>query len=511
MNNLRRTYWASICAAPCIALAITPLLASAEQDIATRASQAPHATTASVLEQINEGLADVFERVAPAVVVVKITRREKAGPASEMIRRFGFDFFLREPDQENTPGEPREEESKDSLRMPPMPQSEGSGFIFSPDGYILTNYHVVADAVAITVRLKDGREFEAKVVGRDDKTDVAVLKIDADRLTVAKLADSEQVRVGNLACVIGAPYNLDYSFTVGVVSAVGRNNLFQAAYESYIQTDASINPGNSGGPLLDIYGRVIGINTLINGVNRGLGFAIPINMARDVATQLIEHGRVIRPWLGIRIQTLSEKPELRETLEGISEGVVVETIEPDTPAYRSSLLPADVITAIDGEPVETALDLQRKVLEKKVGQTITLKVWRAGKFIEVSVITEELPGEDDEQAATAPDAGKPDQENGSASDQSRPFGLGLKDITPELAKRLDITQTQGVLVMEVEADSPADVAGILPRDVITEVGKRKTPNLSAFREALKTSDPTHGILVFIDRGGEKTYAMLKEE
>ncbi len=497
-------------------------LASILPTVPCRAEPVPQATT-GILEQINNSFAAIFERVAPSVVIVRITRSPQPSLTRDMLRRFGFDFFLRDPNPGTQPNDQGKDDSDSgrtrpgqpdqNLQMPPMPQSEGSGIIFSPDGYILTNNHVIADASSISVRLKDGREFDAEIVGRDDKTDVAVLKIAASGLPAAELADSDAVRVGELACVIGAPYNLDYSFTVGVVSAIGRANLYQAEYENYIQTDASINPGNSGGPLLDIHGRVIGINTLINGVNRGLGFAIPINMAREVAAQLIEHGRVIRPWLGIRIQTLAEKPELRDSLDGIRDGVVVETIEPDTPAYHSSLLPADVVTAIDGIPVKTSQELQRQVLSKKIGQTITLKVWRAGKFLDIKITTGELPDnapESNSETANEPadeDAGVPSAEHES----ERPYGLGVEDLTPELARRLDIELTPGVLVMEVESDSPADLAGIRPRDVITEVGKRKTPDVKAFREALASAETSRGILLFIDRGGEKTYAMLKAD
>lgn len=492
----------------------TPALAFQAPEQSTQSKIA--SPSSGLLEQINSSFADIFERVAPTVVIVKITRKPKAATNREMLRRFGFDFFLRErgigepPDghendeRNGTPGKP-----DGGAQITPMPQSEGSGFIFSANGFILTNNHVIADADAICVRLKDGREFNAKIVGRDEKTDVAVLKIDAEGLPTVDFADSDTVRVGELVFVIGAPYNLDYSFTSGIISAIGRANLYQAEYESYIQTDASINPGNSGGPLLDIHGRVIGINTLINGVNRGLGFAIPINMAREVASQLLANGRVIRPWLGIRIQTLAEKPELRDSLDGIKQGVVVETIEPDTPAYRSNLLPADVITAIDNVPVETSQQLQQQVLSKKIGQTIKLKVWRSGRFQEIPVTTEELPDKSTD-ATPDPSAQEPHEE-ATAPQNERLYGLGVEDITPELAKSLDIPFAEGVLVREVETESPAEIAGILPQDIITEVGKQKTPNVAAFRLAMAEADIKRGILLFINRSGEKTYAMLKAE
>ena len=447
----------------------------------------------SILAELNRGFTSVFEAVAPSVVVIKISKDAPSSARRELLERFGFDFFLREPGERGEDG--GERQPPRGLRLPPVPQSEGSGF--------LTNYHVIQDASEISVMLKDGREFKAEVVGRDDKTDLAVIKIDADNITPARLGDSDAVQVGELACVIGAPYNLDYSFTVGVVSAIGRSNLFQAAYEEYIQTDASINPGNSGGPLVDIEGRVIGINTLINGINRGLGFAIPINMAKNVAGQLVEQGRVIRPWLGIRIQTLSEHPGLKDHLEGIDEGVIVETIEPDTPAYRSELQPADIVTEVDGVAVRTARDLQKEVLAKNIGEEIVLTVWRAGEFRKVGVVTEQLPDAGEPLAAANPSGG------GGEMDSSKAYGLQLQNLTPELAKRMELAVEEGVLVTEIEADSPADIAGILPRDVITEVDSRPVANIAELNEVIARADPSRGILFFLDRGGEKTYAVLK--
>lgn len=458
-----------------------------------------------ILEQINDGFTRVFEDVAPSVVVIKVSKDAGVRGRADMLRQFGFDFFLREPDEPGGDGREEPDAGRRGLRMPPVPQSEGSGILFREDGHILTNNHVIEGADSIRVRLKDGREFGARVIGRDDKTDLAVIKIEGQGFPAARLGDSDRVRVGELACVIGAPYNLDYSFTVGVVSAIGRSNLFQAVYEEYIQTDASINPGNSGGPLVNIRGEVIGINTLINGINRGLGFAIPINMAREVAGQLIEKGRVVRPWLGIRIQTLSERPGLREHLEGIDTGVIVETIEPDTPAYDSDLQPADIVTAVDGEPVETARDLQKAILAKAIGQRIELTVWRDGEYRTVAVTTGELPGSDD-MAAGAPSGGR----DGQAGD-ARSYGLQLQNVTPELAERMELGVSDGVLVTEIEADSPADVAGILPRDVITEVDSRPVGTVAEVNEVLGASDPARGILFFIDRGGEKTYAVLKAD
>ncbi|HJX24964.1 MAG TPA: trypsin-like peptidase domain-containing protein, partial [Chthoniobacterales bacterium] len=253
-----------------------------------------------VVHQLNNAFAKVFEIVAPSVVIIEISKKSDGAEGS------AFDdlFFQGPPDENNPHG---------NLRRPQPVQSEGSGFIVRPDGYIFTNFHVVEGADKISVKLKDGREFSAKTVGTDEKTDIAVIKIDAKDLPVVQLGDSDAVRVGQFAFAIGAPFKLDYTFTYGVVSGKGRNKLIPTggySISDYIQTDASINPGNSGGPLCDIDGKVIGMNTLINGLNRGLGFAIPSNMAKEIGGELIAGHKIIRPWLGIRIETLGDDPSI---------------------------------------------------------------------------------------------------------------------------------------------------------------------------------------------------------
>ncbi len=302
-------------------------------------------------------------------------------------------------------------------------QSEGSGFIVRADGYILTNNHVVEGADQIDVKLKDGREFKAKLVGTDEKTDVAVIKIDAKDLPVAQLGDSDAVRVGQFAFAIGAPFKLDYTFTYGVISGKGRSKLISNggySISDYLQTDASINPGNSGGPLCDIDGKVVGMNTLINGLNRGLGFAIPSNLVNEIGQQLIAGQRIIRPWLGIRIETLGDDPSIRDLFKGLDKGVVVRTIEADAPAYKSDLRPFDVITQVDGAPVVTDTQLQREVLKKKIGQNVELTVWRKGQSLKIPITTGELPGEIG-RASNVPDALAA---KAGGHEQVRPAGAG---------------------------------------------------------------------------------------
>src|SRR5919201_5592441 len=265
-----------------------------------------------VVHALNNAFAKVFEMVAPSVVIIEISKKGESDAASLE------DLFFQGPPDENRP-------RRNPRSLPPV-QSEGSGFIVRPDGYIFTNFHVIEAADKIDVKLHDGREFPAKVVGTDEKTDVAVIKIDAKDLPAAQLGDSDAVRVGQFAFAIGAPFKLDYTFTYGVVSGKGRSKLFTTggySISDYLQTDASINPGNSGGPLCDIDGKVIGMNTLINGMNRGVGLAIPINMANAIGAELIAGKKIMRPWLGIEIRTLSDFAAVRELLQGVDKGVVV--------------------------------------------------------------------------------------------------------------------------------------------------------------------------------------------
>ena len=442
-----------------------------------------------VVHQLNNAFMKVFEVVAPAVVVIETSkeRDENESPSLEDL------LFQNQPNNQRR-----------NQRTQPA-QSEGSGFIVRADGHIFTNYHVVEGADKINVKLKDGREFQAKLIGTDEKTDIAVIKIDATNLPVAQFANSDDVRVGQFAFAIGAPFRLDYTFTYGVISGKGRSRLISNAGYSitdYIQTDASINPGNSGGPLCDIDGKVVGMNTLINGLNRGLGFAIPINLANEIGQQLIAGQRIMRPWLGIRIETLGEDQSIRDLFKGLDKGVVVRTIEADAPAYKSDLRPFDVITHVDGAPVTTDTQLQREVLKKKIGQPVDLTVWRKGQTIKVPITTGELPGEIG-RASNVPATPQPKPEDGNK------FGLQVQDLNKEVAERLRLEVQEGVIVTDVADNSLASAQGIEREDVITEVDGKKVTNVQSFREALQKADPRKGILLDLDRKGSKTFAVLK--
>lgn len=445
---------------------------------------------------LGKTFADIAEKAGPAVVVITAVRgseRAEEGAPSPGEPGDPNDFYF--GPQPRLPTPPRE------------PESQGSGFIVRPDGYIYTNHHVIQGAEKIKVRLKDGRTFDARVIGTpDDKTDVAVIKIDAVGLPVVELGNSDAIRPGEWTIAIGAPFNLDYSVTVGVLSGKVRDRIGATIYEEYLQTQATINPGNSGGPLLDIDGRVIGINTLIrtrpgfNFYNANVGFAIPINLARKVGELLITKGKVERPWLGIDIRSVSEANEMGNYLKGVDKGVLIMAIRPDTPAYKSGLKPGDVIAAIDGIPVNTARELQKQVLEKKIDQAVRLNILRNGKTLAIDVKTGLQPSMQ-QVVGFAPPHANPRS--------STSFGLTVQPLTPEVADQFSLGEKQGLLITDVEEGSPAARAGLQPGVVITEVDGRKVLTGQALREALTKADPKRGALLQVSRDRVRTFVILR--
>ncbi len=438
---------------------------------------------------LNNAFTAVYEKVAPAVVVIEVQGGEAVVPAQ---LPQGLDFFFRTPD---------------GRRMEPGPD-QGSGFIFQPDGLILTNNHVVQNGEGgrITVRLLDGRKFPAELVGRDERSDIAVLRIDAKNLPTVALGDSDAAKVGQFAFAIGAPFDLPYTFTSGIVSAKGRTNLTGSRnYEEFIQTDASINPGNSGGPLCDIDGNVVGVNTMISGINRGLGFAVPINIAKTVAEQLITKGRVSRPWLGIGISGLEENEQRRALFPGVDSGVVVESIERNTPAYRSQLQPGDVILRVDGQKVSLARDLQREILSKTIGQTVNLEIWRGGRTVTIPIQTGENPDglmQASSSMRPVPVVPSPPLEPPTRplrQESSLPFGLAVSEI-PE---------GRGVKVQEVAPGSPAEMGGLISGDIITELGGRPVLSVKDYEDIVSSAGSDRALMVLVEREGERTFAILK--
>ena len=333
-----------------------------------------------LVRQLNDAFVQVAETVSPAVVVLTVTEKQTV---------FAEPDALTEPEQ-------HEYWRQHHWQFDDEPaQGQGSGIIVKTNGFILTNRHVIEDAEKIQVRLLDGRVFTATVRGVDPQSDVAVIKIEADNLPVARLGDSSKVRVGEFAIAIGAPFSLDYSVTFGHISAKSRGNVVpfylggQMMDQDFLQTDANINPGNSGGPLVNIEGEVIGVNTLIRGLRTGIGFAIPINLARDVAEKLIANGKFIRPWLGVEIRALRDEPELRGKIKSVKNGVVVKSILPDSPAAESELRANDIIVAVNDHPVGTAQELRGEIRGQTIGESVTLKIIRGEEKMSIVV----KPGE----------------------------------------------------------------------------------------------------------------------
>jgi serine protease Do/serine protease DegQ len=324
-------------------------------------------------------------------------------------------------------------------------------------------------------------------VGRDPKTDLAVLKVDLPEgsLPVALLGDSDKLRIGQWAVAIGNPFGLDRTVTVGIISATGRTRVGVATYEAFIQTDASINPGNSGGPLLDIEGRVIGINTAIVSTGQGIGFSIPINMAKDIMTQLIDKGRVVRGWLGIAIQDLT--PELAAGF-GVSSGtgVLVSDVMKDGPADAAGLKPGDIITEFSGRSIKDVTELQRRVAAVEPGRPAPIVVIRDKAPTPLTVKIGEQPA-DEVVAAVAP--------------KEETLGLTLEPLTPEAAERFKLTARSGVLVTDVAPASSGEQAGLRPGDVILEVNRKPVTSVESFKRIMAAARPSESVPVYVQRGG----------
>ncbi len=385
----------------------------------------------------------------------------------------------------------------------PMPRrraperSLGSGFIFDPAGYILTNNHVVENADEIKVKLNSGEEVTAELVGRDPKTDIAVLKVDpkGKDLPTITFGNSDNVRVGEWVMAIGNPFGLEFSVTAGIVSAKGRF-IGQGNYDDFLQTDAPINPGNSGGPLLDLQGKVVGINTSIfsrSGGNIGIGFAIPINLAKDLIPQLREKGKVTRGWIGVMIQKVT--PDIADSL-GLqaSRGALVADVVKGGPAEEAGIKVGDVIVTFDGHEVKESTELPTLVAREKIGQDVPVVVMRDGKEETVNITIAEMK-DDEEQVATG---------------ESEAYGLTVQNLTPEIAESLGINiDVQGVLVSGVEPGSPADDAGLRRGDVIVEVNRKPVKDVDAYQKELKSTGSGKSVLMLVRRGENTVFLALK--
>ena len=429
------------------------------------------------------GFVEVANKVKPSVVAIRSERTVTVGPG------YGEDFFK---------GTPFEDFFKQH-GGPPVKRKqmgEGSGVIVDGKGHILTNYHVVAGAEKITIHLFDGRELKGTVRGTDSRTDLAVVHVETPGLPVAVLGDSDKIQVGEWAIAIGSPFGLEETVTVGVISAKGRSGLGTGTYEDLLQTDASINPGNSGGPLVNIDGEVIGINAMIIQPGQGIGFAIPINLARTIMEELIKTGKVIRPWIGIGLQDIT--PDLMKFFNlKEKEGALISQVYNGSPAEQVGLKVGDVVIEVDGVEIKSSQDVVREVLKKKVGQKVNLVILRGGKRLEISVTTAQMP----EKVG----------ERGRAKPAREWFGLRVSNVTPDIAKQLGLRKTEGVVITGVEPNSAGQAAGLKAGDIILEVNRQKILNENDYRSAMEKAKPDQGVLFLIDREGSTFFVTLTEE
>ena len=462
-----------------------PVHAQSEEDIA-------------ILDRSAKDFASVVKKAGPAVVHVAVEKEKAArGGGQDPFDLFNDPFFERffGPQFRHPRTNPKKEQR--SYKQ----QAAGSGFIIAKDGYILTNNHVVADADKITVRLSDKREFKATVVGADPQSDVALIKIDAKDLPVLPLGNSDALEVGECVIASGNPFELNQTVTVGVVSAKGRNRMGITDYENFIQTDAAINPGNSGGPLLNIHGEAVGMNTAIfsrSGGYMGIGFAIPINMAKNIEQQLRNSGKVARGWLGVMIQDVNE--DLAKSFGGEVGGALISEVTDGSPAKKGGLVQGDIITRINGETVADVGDLRNKIAMTPPNTELKMQVLRDGKNKELVVTVGEQPA--DMKAFSKTD--------GKASDLQA-FGLSLQDLTQELADQFGYKKDQGVLIADVEADSPAAQLGLQAGMLIEEVNRLRVRDLKELQQAFKKSRNSSQVLLRVRSGEHSQYVVLQSE
>jgi serine protease Do len=444
------------------------------------------------LKETGKAFAAVAKGASPAVVYIRVEKSVAGAPMQLP------DFFRRFFGEPGGPGQQTPQPQQPPKRMI---QGQGSGFIISADGYILTNNHVVGQAEKVLVKLLDGREFTAKIVGTDPPTDVAVIKIDAAKLPVLPLGDSDSIDVGEWVLALGNPFGLSHTLTAGIVSAKGRSHVGIADYEDFIQTDAAINPGNSGGPLIDLEGRVVGINTAIysqTGGSMGIGFAIPVNMAKNIYTQLIKSGSVSRGYIGAMIQEIT--PELAKSFKlSDAKGVLITQVTPDSPAEKAGLKHGDVIVKLNGETVADVSPFRNKLSMMQPGTVVKLGIMRDGVAKTVSVTIGKMPAKEDGQTASV-------QAPGAADTASR-LGLTVTTLTAELKERHGLKDDKGALVTAVEPSSPAASAGIRPGMLIVEIDRKAVTGAKDFEKAFANRPDKPVLLLVKDAQGSRYVAI----
>ncbi len=454
----------------------------------------------AAVQAISDTFAQIAQSVSPAVVFIQVEKEARGIPA-------GFDGqgmqipeeFFRRFFGPNMPNMPDMEQRGQGMPRGPVPVGQGSGFIISSDGYIVTNHHVAGDADRLRVTLSDGREFQAELIGSDPATEIALIKIDGKNLPVAPLGNSDSLRVGEWVLAIGSPFGLDMSVTSGIVSASGRGNVGIVDYADFIQTDAAINPGNSGGPLLNMRGEVVAVNTAImsrTGGNNGIGFSIPINMVKYVVDELREHGTVSRGFLGVGIQQVT--PDLAKwfNLED-GHGVLVSSIQPGSPAEKAGIQRDDIILSFNGQTLSEIGSFRSRVSITPAGTEVPLVVLRDGERVELKVTLGTL--EQDEMVARADGSDSPIAEGD--------YGLAVQNLTNDIASRLGFADESGVVIADVQPGSAAERAGLKPGQLIKEVNKQKINNTREYESALKEMKNDTVLLLVQEEDGQRYVAL----
>jgi len=468
---------------PCLVVLLTLLLSSGcekKDGVLFYESNRKGAADAPVKDVPKEILAtqqaftELVKQVTPSVVNISTISKKKLVQPLFQFSPFFHDF--------SDGGQPRFQRDA----------SLGSGFIINRDGYILTNDHVVRDAETIKVKLSNDTVYTGKVVGGDPKTDIAVIKIDSkEPLPVAVLGDSSKLQVGQWAIAIGNPFGLDRTVTVGVVSATGRSNMGIEAYEDFIQTDASINPGNSGGPLLNIHGEVIGINSAIVATGQGIGFAIPINMAKHVVEQLISKGSVSRGWLGVSIQPVTDDIAASFGLKKAA-GALVNEVVAGSPAAKAGIKQGDIIVAVDGNNIKEVSHLQRLVGELAAGKRVVVTVFREGKDIKLPLVI----GSSESAASKQVQPEEPQPAT----------WLGMA--VAELPREMRMKGFSGVIVSEVDPEGVAAEAGLQQGDIIVSINRKRVENLAEYARLVAESDRKGSVVLLVKRGNASIYFVL---
>jgi len=449
-----------------------------------------------VLKETSNAFKNIAKDALPAVVFIDVEK------TVEVESQAAHPFFRNDPFFDQFFGRGWRQFDQEPEKRERKQQGQGSGFIISSDGYILTNSHVVDGATTITVTLADDSKYEAKLIGADPKTEVALIKLnDGDNLPIVELGDSDKLEVGEWVLAAGSPFGLSQTVTAGIVSALGRDSTQIAEYGNFIQTDAAINPGNSGGPLLNIYGKVVGINTAIitrSGGNMGVGFAIPINQAVSIKDQLITNGKVSRSVLGIYIQNVNDELAKSFGFEN-NNGILISDIIADSAAEEAGLQGGDIIIEFEGEPAGKLGSFRNKVAATPPNTKIKLKIFRDGKFSNVNVITRAM------DSLTINDVSK------EVSDTLNKIGITVTGLDSEEAKALSLKEEDGVLITEVEEGSASWRAGIQPGQIITSVNRQSVSNIEEFSKAIDDSLANEQVLFLISDGSGSRFVVIKLE